>query len=99
MSTSRWLTWTPVASVIEKTPEFELTKPPQGSFEGFVGATPGTFEKAEPVIESAGVVYLDTACTCDEKPFPHFRHADGTGPGNGRRLEPTNPRQAHGSQR
>lgn len=45
------------------------------------------------------VVNLDVPCTCDEKPYPHFRHIDGTGPGSGRRLEPCNPRQAHGRRR
>jgi ribosomal protein L37AE/L43A len=44
-------------------------------------------------------VLVDVPCTCDEKPFPHFRHADGTGPGSGRGLEPENPRQAHGRRR
>ncbi len=45
------------------------------------------------------VVYLDVPCTCDEKPYPHFRHWDGTGPGSGRTLEPCNPKQAHGRRR
>ena len=36
------------------------------------------------------VVYLDVPCRCDEKPFPHFRHFDGSGPGSGHRLEPEN---------
>jgi len=35
------------------------------------------------------------ACTCDEKPYPHLRHRDGTGPGSGRALDPYDRRQAH----
>jgi len=35
------------------------------------------------------------ACTCSEKPYPHWRHADGTGPGSGRQLDPYD--QAHRS--
>ena len=26
-------------------------------------------------------------CTCGEKPYPHSRHFDGTGPGSGRSLK------------
>lgn len=51
--------------------------------------------KQQVVPEMPVVVYLDVPCTCDEKPFPHFRHRDGSGPGSGHKLEATNPRQAH----
>lgn len=44
-------------------------------------------------------VYLDVPCRCDEKPHPHFRHRDGSGPGSGKKLEPENQRQAHGSRK
>ncbi len=40
-------------------------------------------------------VYMDVPCTCNEKPHPHFRHRDGSGPGSGRTLAPENRRRAH----
>lgn len=30
------------------------------------------------------VVLVDVPCTCAEKPYPHFRHRDGTGPASGK---------------
>ena len=51
------------------------------------------------LLREGSVVYLDIPCTCSEKPYPHFRHGDGTGPGSGRTLEPGNPKQAHGRRR
>ena len=49
MSTmSRWLTWTPKASIIQKTPELEPSKPSKVIFEGFEGTNPGLFQTIEP---------------------------------------------------
>jgi hypothetical protein len=54
--------------------------------------------KAKPeivqLLKQRQFVYLDVPCTCSEKPYPHFRHRDGTGPGSGRKLDPNDPRQA-----
>jgi hypothetical protein len=47
-----------------------------------------THDRVEPII-------LPTPCTCSEKPYPHFRHRDGGGPGSGRNLKPENPAEAH----
>ena len=41
------------------------------------------------------VVY--PACTCHEFPFPHLRHADGSGPGSTHVLNLYDPCQSHGS--
>jgi hypothetical protein len=35
------------------------------------------------VLRRRTITYLDAPCTCSEKPFPHFQHHDGTGPGSG----------------
>lgn len=44
MSTSRWLTWTPKASIIEKSTELEPPKLSKPSFEGFAGVPSGSFQ-------------------------------------------------------
>ena len=48
MSTSRWLTWTPPNTIIEKSPHHEPPEPPKPSFDGFAGAIPGLFQKIRP---------------------------------------------------
>jgi hypothetical protein len=47
MSTSRWLTWTPEASIMQKTPDPELTKPTKPDFVSFVSPHVGTFPITE----------------------------------------------------
>jgi len=42
------------------------------------------------------IIYLDVPCSCSEKPYPHFRHFDGSGPGSGHRLEPENAQVRRG---
>jgi len=49
MSPPRWLTWTPEASIMEKTPVPELTKPTKPDFVSFVGPKVGAF----PIIEAS----------------------------------------------
>lgn len=73
MSTSRWLTWTPGASIIEKTPEPELTKPTKPDSVSFVSPQAGIF----PIIETAkddaqSTVEVPPACRCSKWSFPHF---------------------------
>ena len=60
----------------------------------FKGATPDFLRNPKGAYK-APVVY--PPCTCDEKPHPHLRHRDGTGPGSGRALAPYDHRQAHRS--
>jgi hypothetical protein len=47
MSTSRWLTWTPPRTIIEKPPLSEPPKPSESGFEGYAGAPLGFFQKIE----------------------------------------------------
>lgn len=47
MNASRWLHWTPTASIIQKTSEPEPTKPPEPNFVSSVSAPPGSFQKIE----------------------------------------------------
>jgi hypothetical protein len=49
MSPSRWLTWTPEASMMQKTSDPELTKPTKPGFVSFVSPHVG----ASPIIERA----------------------------------------------
>lgn len=56
-------------------------------------------ELLEMLREEERVVYWDVPCTCSEKPYPHFRHRDGSGPGSGHKLEPGNARQANATRR
>jgi hypothetical protein len=47
MSASRWLHWTPKASIIQKTSEPAPTKPTEPSFVSFVSAPLGSFQEIE----------------------------------------------------
>jgi hypothetical protein len=38
--------------------------------------------------EREQVMFLPVPCTCAEKPYPHFRHRDGSGPGSGHEMKP-----------
>jgi len=60
MSTSRWLHWTPKASIIHKTSEPEPTKPTEPNFVSFVSGLPDSLQK----IKAA-------ECTLGTKVFPH----------------------------
>jgi hypothetical protein len=46
-SRSRWLTWAPNGSIIDKSPEPELPKPPKPSSGSFGSAPHGLFQKIE----------------------------------------------------
>jgi hypothetical protein len=46
-SRSRWLTWAPNGSIIDKSPEPELPKPPKPSSGSFGGASPRDFQNID----------------------------------------------------
>ena len=52
---------------------------------------------AEPRTATCSTSETRGVCTCDERPFPHWRHKDGSGPGSGRPLAPHDHQQAHRS--
>jgi len=75
--------------------QVEPAKPP---FDGVEEATAGVPQGSEGVSEAPTTIVYPP-CVCDEKPYPHPRHRDGTGPGSGRELDPYDCRQAHWSKR
>ena len=61
MSTSRWLSWTPGDSVIEKGHKTDLTKPTEGTFVSFVSPNlpdlPIVGRSVSPAAEGAAFVF------------------------------------------
>lgn len=72
MSTSRWLSWTPGASVIEKSPEPELTKPTKPNSVSFVSPPSGQISIIEGAKDALEVRLVPIACRCSARRYPHI---------------------------
>lgn len=91
---SEWLNWTPskLSAEVEESSDVgglprngpaKTAKTPDSTTSGSFGsATPE--ESVNIWTAEAPPTSIDVPCRCAEKPYPHFRHRDGTGPESGR---------------
>ena len=91
---SEWLNWTPTKPSAEEAESSDvggfsrdgtaktaktLDSPAFGCFGSVIPGKSFNIWTAE-----GPATTIDVPCTCSEKPYPHFHHRDGSGPGSGR---------------